>query len=128
MKKRLHSTEVNGLFGKGMLSVVKPLLKRFLPTVFSELLKVQMPVEKGGLKAQDDDAIVVLIVQEGEKVLLNVHPLKWIAQEDIKGYLLKKPIRSTNISDLLQGSMGINMVELFEEAQIIDDTPINEEE
>ena len=128
MLKKLKETELNSLFSGQILKMVKPFLRRVLPMLFGELLRVQKPVSEGGLRKEEDDGIVVLIAQEEKQIFLNVHPLKWVETEDIQGYLLQKPIRSTDLSELLQGATGINVSELFEEAQVIEEPPINEEE
>jgi hypothetical protein len=128
MLKKLKSSDFKGLFNQQLLTRARPLIPNFFPELIGEIQRIQLTVEQGGLLQKGDDAIVILIAREKDKILLNVHPLRWIETPDQQGYLLQKPIRSTDLSALLKKGLGLDISELLQEPTSIDPPAKDEEE
>lgn len=126
MLKRLKSSELNGLLKNKMLKLFLPYLLKFLPFLLAEIDRIQLPVEKGGFKEKEDDGIVVLLVKDGPKILINVHPTRWY--ENIQRMALEKPVKSHNITELLDAGFGVKMTPEPEAATLIKEDLKNEEE
>jgi hypothetical protein len=127
-KKKVKEKEINSLLGSGLKRLLKPLVAKVLPFLLSEVDRITLPVEEGGWKQADDDAVVALIAKQGDQVLLNVHPVRW--SDEAKGMVLQKPIKSHDILGLLDEGFGISPPPRSqpEDAEILEDDLKSEEE
>jgi hypothetical protein len=126
-KKKIKEKEITGLLGGGLKRLLKPLVAKFLPIVLSEVDRISRPVKEGGWRQPEDDGLVVLIAKQGDEVLLNVHPIQW--SEEVGGMVLKKPLKTHNVFDLLDQGFGVKPPPpMFDEdAQIVNDSKSEEE-
>ena len=89
---------------------------------------MQKPVEHGGLKKEEDDGIINVITTVGDQIVLSVHPFNFVKTEKLgEGPFLKKPIKSTNLTDIISNHLGIDVNEIHQdESDTIN--PIKDEE
>ena len=122
MQKKLKLPDLKGAINGSLLSAIKPLLSQFLPLLLGDVFRLQQPVEKGGLKKEEDDGIISVITTVGDQIILSVHPFNFVETEHLgEGPFLKKPIKSTNLTELITTHLGIQTT-----TQVID--PLKDEE
>ena len=124
--------DFKGAFNATIFATIKPLLLKFLPMLLGDVFRMQEPVEKGGLKKEEDDGIISVITTVGDQIILSVHPFNFVETDGFgEGPFLKKPIKSTNLTELVSTHLGIDLSEIHAsspevEADIeeAEDTPI----
>ena len=108
--------EVNKVKQKALL----PFIDKFLPIILNQVHRIQKLKKDGGLRQVGEDAIVITIVSHNEQVLLNLHPV--VYNEQIQEMVMKKPIRSDNINDILTHGFQ------FEQLEELDEVPLTNSE
>jgi hypothetical protein len=113
MLKKMNLGDFKGAFNATIFATIKPLLLKFLPMLLGDVFRMQTPVEKGGLKKEEDDGIISVITTVGDKIILSVHPFNFVETEAFgEGPFLKKPLKSTDLTELLSTHLGIDVSEM----------------
>jgi len=97
--------EVNKVKQKALL----PFIDKFLPIILNQVHRIQKLKKDGGLRQVGEDAIVITIVSHKDQVLLNLHPV--VFNEEIQEMVMKKPIRSDNINDIIKNGFQMEQLE-----------------
>jgi hypothetical protein len=132
MLKKMNLGDLKGAFNATIFATIKPLLLKFLPMLLGDVFRMQEPVEKGGLKKEEDDGIISVITTVGDQIILSVHPFNFVETDGFgEGPFLRKPIKSTNLTELVSTHLGIDLSEIHDNIPEVEvdieeagDTPI----
>jgi len=128
MQQKLKSADLKGSFSSALIRLAQPLMRKFLPVLLGDVFRMQKSVEQGGLKTEADDGIINVITSVGDQIILSVHPFNFVQNDKFgEGPFLKKPIKSTNLTEMIAKHLGIDVNEIHQdESDTIN--PIKDEE